>query len=132
MLELARSRRATSDEIPGSSWERSICRTIALDGPGVDELVGAIVRHRDFLRGDAQRARERLERRIAQRLRSELRDRLLDATASSGDLEAWIDESRRRILDRSVSPYALVDERVAQMLGTDRFVRKPPGKGTQR
>lgn len=114
MLELSRDRVGV---VPQTDWERPICKTVATRGEGAEELLDRIEAHRDHLRADAARWADRQAVRMEQRLRSLLRDRLLHDLERSGEIDRWVRESRERILGGEASPYGIVDESVARLLG---------------
>jgi LAO/AO transport system kinase len=105
-----------------SGWERRICKTVALRGEGIDDLLAAIEAHRDLVRSDPRGWSARQEQRIASRLRTQLRDRLLHGLWEAGHIEEWVADGMRRIRGGEVSPYGLVDELVGRLL--------PAGRGS--
>ena len=113
MLELSRELDASGR--PGR-WDPPILRTVAVRGSGIDDLLGAIDRHRDHLLRDPRRRREIGRSKIARRLRTQLRDRLVGDLVRRWDLEGWIEETTARIQNGEGSPYALVDSLVARLL----------------
>jgi LAO/AO transport system kinase len=116
LLELERDRRREEAVGSGEPWEPKICRTVATHGDGVGELRGWIESHRDWMRADPSMWAARRRKRVAQRLRTLLRDRLLQGVWQSGELEAWVGESERKVDAGEASPYALVDAMVARLL----------------
>ena len=65
MLEMARDHlRETESERVSAAWQRSILRTVAVRGEGIDQLVTAIDRHREFLRSDPVRSERQQQLRI--------------------------------------------------------------------
>lgn len=129
MLEMSRDRGA----IAAGGWERPICRTVATRGEGAEELLDAIEAHRAHLTADPARWAEHRAARMEQRLRSLLRDRLLHDLERSGEVERWVRESRKRILDGAASPYGIVDESVARLLGSgEGFQGSARGEGVRR
>jgi LAO/AO transport system kinase len=108
-LDLGRpSRRAAGALQRETAWEVPILRTIATQGEGVLELVGAITAHRQHLESSleaADRQRHRARHDLALRLQEELASRFLKQL---GD-PAW-DRAIERVASREVSPRAAVRE----------------------
>ncbi len=133
MLELARERQREKPGRDGArSFERTICRTVAVRGEGIENLLLAVIAHREYLRGDPDVWTAHLRSRIDARLRTQLRDRLLHVLWRDGDLEDWVREAGRRIVAGETSPYALVDEFVGRLLGEGRMRWAETGKGGER
>lgn len=92
-----------------SGWEPPVVRTVAVEAEGIDDLVEAIDRHREFGRQSGAFARKRRER-AAERVR--------DLVARKLERRVWLDgEGERRLeaaLDDIVSgrrsPYAVAEE----------------------
>jgi LAO/AO transport system kinase len=94
--------------VPAGPWEPPIVRVAALDGTGLDELWGAVERHRAFL-GEEDRLAARRREGLARQLRALAADRLarrVDAAADAAFMDALIDE----VLARRVDPPGAVDE----------------------
>lgn len=115
MLELDRERRAHEPRT-GPVWERRLCKTVALHGTGIDEVLGAVLAHAEHLRGDRAAWTRTQAARTEQRLSTQLHDRLLAEIWRAGDLQDWIRRGRERIERGEISPYALVDEMVHTLL----------------
>ena len=86
-----------------ANWTPPICRTVALQGEGIDDLLAAIEAHRQHLQESGQgvqlavwRARRELESVLQQELLRHLLARL-----SEGELAAWV----QQIVQRQVDPY---------------------------
>jgi LAO/AO transport system kinase len=105
-LELALQQRPNSDA-PEKMWQIPVCRTIALDGTGVPELVDQINAHRGYLQGERWRQKElaraqaNLESRLAQALLSRYLDQL-----GPGEWQALV----ARIASRQTTPHAALQE----------------------
>ncbi|WP_026928960.1 methylmalonyl Co-A mutase-associated GTPase MeaB [Glycomyces tenuis] len=91
---------------PGE-WREPICKTVAQDGEGVDELVAAIAKHRDWLSGADRLAAKRRERAAAE-IRATVDAELRRRFAVSEELAADVAEGRtdvasaaRGVLERS-------------------------------
>lgn len=89
-------------------WLPPVVRTIATDSGGIDELVNAIARHRDYLQehdliGDMER--QRIEFELQDRLRGALVLRLMDAVPAT-----QIETILNRILNRELYPQQAVME----------------------
>jgi len=115
-----------------TAWERRICRTVALRGEGMDDLLASIEAHRDQIQSDAAVWSARQEQRLDSRLRTQLRDRILHGLWKAGHLEEWIGDGLGRIRRGEISPYGLVDELVRRLLPEDRPAGIEAGKGGDR
>ena len=88
---------------PGE-WRQPICKTVAHQGEGLDDLVAAVGKHREWLAGTDRLARRRRERAAAEIravVDAELRDRYqvgdaLAAAVAAGELD--VAEAARRVL----------------------------------
>jgi LAO/AO transport system kinase len=133
MLEMARDRvLERGGDGNAKEWPRSVCRTVASRGDGVEELMTQILSHRQHLRGDPSRLASRQTGHITRRLRTQLRDRLLHALMQAGQLEEWIQSSHRKVQTGEASPYALVDSLVRRLLrgdGSDQSAANREGAG---
>jgi len=114
MLDLGADRQARrwhhsellpADPPPGGEepegWRPPIVQTVAIGGTGVPELIAAIDRHRDYLRGSGRLAAwelNRLEAELAARLRDALLNRLLQQV-DPGRVQALLARLARRELD---------------------------------
>lgn len=91
---------------PNKEWEVPVILTVAKDGQGVDELVQAIERHREFLRASGKRAEREASGRLEEflsSLRSELNHRL-----ERGIEAGLLRELRSEIERGEIDPYAAV------------------------
>ena len=92
-----------------SGWEPPVVRTVAVEGGGLDDLVEAIDRHRDFGRESGAFARKRRDR-AAERVRDlvarKLERRVWSDGGGEGRLEAALDD----IVAGRLSPYAVAEE----------------------
>ncbi len=87
-----------------SSWLPPIVRTVAPRGEGVEELLEAIGRHRDWL-AEAGRLAERRRQQLRLRVETILKDRILAAARSEAGLDTEITEGFAARTD----PYQLAD-----------------------
>ena len=97
------------------SWEPPIVKTIATRGEGVDELAGALARHRaDLEASGGWRAREvsRARAGFLTLLRERLLTTALDRLASE---HGTLDTLAERIAAREADPYALADAVAARI-----------------
>jgi LAO/AO transport system kinase len=92
-----------------ATWTPPIVKCVATRGEGVEELVGALERHRAWV-SESELGRERRKARLAEELREGLREALIDAAVA--DLGARIDEVARRVEDRSEDPYTATEKLV--------------------
>jgi LAO/AO transport system kinase len=108
VLELVIDRNKPSSDGQGDDgvWRPPILQTIALDGTGVQEVLQAIVAHREHLHTSGQwasRERARVETEMLNVLRQELLGRVL-ARLGGDQTEAWVE----RIAAREVDVYTAV------------------------
>jgi LAO/AO transport system kinase len=108
VLELVIDRNKPSSDGQGDDgvWRPPILQTIALDGTGVQEVLQAIVAHREHLHTSGQwasRERARVETEMLNVLRQELLSRVL-ARLGGDQTEAWVE----RIAAREVDVYTAV------------------------
>ncbi|MQA81872.1 MAG: methylmalonyl Co-A mutase-associated GTPase MeaB [Streptosporangiales bacterium] len=100
---------------PGD-WRPPIVRTVAVKDEGVDELVAAILKHRDWLARDGRIAKVRRDR-IADEIEAlalgQLRRRFADL---HGDARLAV--LADRVADGGLDPYAAADELVANLTDT--------------
>lgn len=84
------------------SWTPPVCKTIALDGTGLDDLVTAIESHRAYLDRGARQEKDREHARVELKrlLQHELLARFLDGI-EPGQLEGVVS----RIVSRELGPY---------------------------
>lgn len=88
----------------GQAWRPPVCKTIAVRGEGVPDLVQAIEAHAAFLRESGlfgQRERERVAAEFEHLLREQLMHRFVNSIPS----EEW-DALIERIVRREVDPYS--------------------------
>lgn len=91
----------------GAAWQVRVYETVATTGEGVEKVVSAIERHREYLQASgewAERERDRSRQEIAQLLQARLMARLQDEVPA---------QERERLIaavaSREVDPYAAVD-----------------------
>lgn len=88
-----------------TSWLPPIVKTVAARGEGIDDLVGAIARHRDWMaEGDRLATRRRQQLRL--RVETVLKERILAAARS----EAGLEEQVAAGFAAHIDPYRLADE----------------------
>lgn len=110
MLQLLHERQ------PEGSWLPPIVPTVATRDEGGAALLAAIRAHRHTHEADAARATARREERLQQRLRTLLRARLVTEAWQRLKIEERLAERMDRVARREVSPYALVDALLEQLL----------------
>ncbi len=98
-----------------SDWEPPIVRTVAIENQGIDDLAGAVERHREHLdRTGERRTRETARARAG--FVAVLRERLLAGALERLEAETGeLDAVAARIAARQADPYALVDELAARL-----------------
>jgi GTPase len=102
---------------PSDEWEPPILKVIAARDQGLDPVMEAIVRHREFLERTGQRA-ERERARARMQFLALLRNRLLQSALDRLEAEKGrLDEVALAIARREADPYALA-ETLAHQLST--------------
>ena len=95
-------------------WVPPIVKTVASDGTGIEELVGAIEKYRAYLeQGDRARSRriENWRERIAEMLRDALFQRVLSFYLSEGEASRYAAE----VAEHKRDPYSLVEKLVDRL-----------------
>jgi len=92
---------------PRLEWRIPVMKTSAIDGVGIDELIAAIQKHREWAHesGDARKRKSEAMRAEIQAL---LRDRVLRELAARTD--ARLDEVVAKVVDKKIDPYAAVND----------------------
>ncbi|MBI2325441.1 MAG: methylmalonyl Co-A mutase-associated GTPase MeaB [Chloroflexi bacterium] len=96
---------------PRNAWKPPIVRTVAATGEGVDELVRAVDRHREWAASSGER-----ERRRADAARVEVEALLRESLVRRLEERVGSERVRRaveRVASRAVDPYAAVEELLA-------------------
>ncbi|MDY7040827.1 MAG: methylmalonyl Co-A mutase-associated GTPase MeaB [Chloroflexota bacterium] len=96
-----------ASHVEGRAWHPPVCKTIAVRGEGVPDLVEAIETHAAFLRESglrSQRERERVATEFEHLLREQLMRQLVDRVSPA----QW-DELVGHIVRRELDPYAAVE-----------------------
>jgi len=93
---------------PRTSWKPPIVRTVAAKGDGIDELIRAVDRHREWARESGERERRRADaaRVEVEALLREALVRRLEQRVGSERVRAAV----ARVAARAVDPYAAVEE----------------------
>lgn len=97
------------------AWRPPIVRTVAARGEGVDDLLAAVDKHRDWLERSGELRRRRLARaagEIQAIALAALRERISDVRGSSA-----LDRLAERVLAGQTDPYAAADELVGTLTG---------------
>lgn len=90
-----------------TQWDVPICETVAAEGKGIDEVIAAIDRHRNYLLqsdGMIQRERDRVRRQLENLARDLLYSQFI--AAKRGEVDAAIEA----VASRQRDPYSVVDE----------------------
>ncbi|TCP48606.1 LAO/AO transport system kinase [Tamaricihabitans halophyticus] len=112
MISLARR------EIRGPSWRQPIVRSVAPRGEGVDELVAALDKHRDWLAAHdefAVRRQRRAESEVQAIAIERLRARFGDIRGAAG--RSVLSTAAGRVAAGELDPYAAADQMIAALDG---------------
>jgi LAO/AO transport system kinase len=108
-------------EQEGPRWRPPIVRTVASRGEGVDELVGAIQEHREWMTAHGEldarrqrRAQAEVEAIALEQLRVRLGD-LRRGSDSSGGISASLSELAKRVVAGELDAYGAADELIAEL-----------------
>lgn len=99
--------------LPEGAWMPPIVKTIAADGTGIEELGGAIEKHRTYLRDNnliEKERRERLKTEVLDRARDIISRRLLTKLEQNGSLAALLDDLLMHKIDPATAARQLVEE----------------------
>jgi LAO/AO transport system kinase len=102
-------------QLSGALWRQPVVRTVAATGEGIDDLLGAIERHRDWMAEHGE-----LGQRRTRRARSEIEAIALETLrARIGDLRGGgtLDALAKRVTAGDLDPYAAADTLVEGMRG---------------
>ncbi|MBX0302926.1 methylmalonyl Co-A mutase-associated GTPase MeaB [Haloarcula salinisoli] len=105
---------ADEDTTAGDNWEPPIVETVANRGEGVDDFLGALDDHGDYLDrtgGREQQARDRFAAEIRTLLREDANGLLADELERQGGLDVHVDA----VLARETDPYTVVDDVLAPL-----------------
>lgn len=92
---------------PRTDWKTPVIRTSATEGLGIDDLLAAVARHRQWATGSGAAARRRAEA-IRTELEALMRERVLNDLARRIDSRA-LDLAVSRVVGRTLDPYDAVD-----------------------
>ena len=95
-----------------AEWVPRIVETVATDGQGVDDLVGAFDAHREFLESTGE-LREKARTRYAEEIRALLREDLGDLLEAEIRERGGMEDLVEQVLERETDPYSVADEVVA-------------------
>jgi len=101
---------------PEGSWNPQVLKTEAPRGTGIEELVGEILLHRDYLLSSGtidDFLRERNERHFMDILRESLFKRALDYMLT----DATLDRVVAGVGDHTIDPYSAAEQVLARMMG---------------
>ncbi len=94
-------------------WNPPVVQTVAIQDKGLEELFQAIEELEDFQRARGSRGRFAL-RSTEERLVQMARDRLFEDFLAASHLGDHIAETARRVLDKSVDPYSVIEDLIRQ------------------
>jgi GTPase len=111
---LAQQATSRNSAAPSDRWTPPIVKCVATRGDGIQQVVDALDRHRQWLEGTAAGAR-RKRMRLAEEVRDSLREALIDAAVH--DLASRIDEAVYAVEAKEVDPYTATEKLVAAFRG---------------
>jgi LAO/AO transport system kinase len=91
-----------------TAWKPPIVRTVAVDGTGVADLLGAIEKHREWSGESGERDRRRTDAARAE-VEDLLREALIRRLRATVGGER-VDRAVARVAERAIDPYAAVEE----------------------
>jgi LAO/AO transport system kinase len=100
---------------PQRGWRVPILKTEAVRGEGVDELVGCLEQHRQYIQGEGTleaRRRRNLRNEVLAIAAARLRRRLEDGLAEDADFQRLLDEVVARRLDPASAAASILDRTV--------------------
>jgi LAO/AO transport system kinase len=98
-----------AEAVRDRSWEPRVVETVATEGEGVEDLVGAFDDHREFLESSG-RLEEKVRSRYAEELWTLVRDDLGDLVAAEFERRGGLDAAVEEVVERKTDPYTLADE----------------------
>jgi LAO/AO transport system kinase len=134
-VDLARVRKGAPEPKPEPpaehlAWEVPVVQTVAQDGKGIEDFVGVLDRHREWLNESGERER-RHRGRLEQRVRDEV-DRLLRQQAwVHGPGRPLLEEAVPRLENGTTTPYEVAGDIVARIIG-EAGVRLPSATAPER
>jgi LAO/AO transport system kinase len=93
---------------PRLDWRTPVIKTSALENQGIEELIDAIKKHRAWALGSGEAHKRNLEA-MRSEVQTLLREKVLRNLAARLSLEK-VDEVVLRVVDKTLDPYAAVDE----------------------
>lgn len=99
------------DELPaaaneGAAWTPPIAKCVATTGQGIEEIVTALERHREWL-VTTETGRARRHERLAEEVREALRETLIDAATQA--LASELERTVRAVEERTLDPYSATE-----------------------
>jgi LAO/AO transport system kinase len=104
------------------SWTPPVLRSVAVKGEGVDEILGAVDRHFQYLESSGRlrsRRRARLRRRVVEIVESKVRRRLW----TDAPVAIWLDEQLPSMESGNRNPFEVADALLAR--SADLLTRTP-------
>jgi LAO/AO transport system kinase len=96
----------------GEPWTPEVVETVATAGEGIDDLIGTLADHREYLETTG-RLREKARTRYAEEIRTLVRADVSDLVERELDRRGGIESLAEAVLDRETDPYTVADEVVA-------------------
>jgi LAO/AO transport system kinase len=109
----ARAAREAAARVEAERWTPAVLRSVAVKKEGIDEVIGAVDRHFQYLErsGELQlRRRARLRRRVVEVVESKVRRRLWSDAA----LVTWLDEQLPDLVSGARNPFEVADALLAR------------------
>ena len=96
-------------DVPEDRWRPPVVLTSALEGTGIDELLGRIDEHRDYLERNGLIAEKR-KLILRSRVRNAFMDRMERKVLDHSNMRRILDERMEEVYEGRLSPYELVHE----------------------
>ncbi|WP_380681373.1 methylmalonyl Co-A mutase-associated GTPase MeaB [Salinigranum sp. GCM10025319] len=103
---------ATDGVENGEPWTPEVVETVATAGEGIDDLIGTLAAHREYLETTG-RLREKARTRYAEEIRTLVRADVSDLVERELNRRGGVETLAEAVLDRETDSYTVADEVVA-------------------
>jgi len=99
-------------DVPAAErWTPPILKCVSTRGEGIDDLVAALARHREWLES-TETGRARRRQRLAEEVRESLREALIEQATDA--LASELDAAVTAVESRTVDPYTAIEHLLAK------------------